>query len=622
MTRLFSTLFLACTLFLLNAQTIIWEEQFDGGIPETWTIGPGNPEGAVWQWSASGKADSALLAEPTQALLWNDKGPIESPSVANGAAMYNSDVYDTGGTAFGAGPFPGQHSGSLTSPLIDLSDHSEVFLKFNQYAHANGAAVSTLLEISSDGGETWTDIPINPGVVLNSSTEPDDVQLIDVSDLAGGQENVQIRFTWNGRFYFWLLDDIQFIETPANNLALGSVVHYPPSNYAQPVSMIFTDTMSFFATISNLGSQDQNNVVLKAWIDNIEGETLFIDSTVVSEVAAGTTDLMVTLDSIYMPEWLNIENIYTVHYLVYSLDDPDGDIAAEDNSYSANFVVTESTFAQDDGNGLEGMGVDANWVIGNVYQLPVLEFIVGTQLEATSAIFSASRNSMDGPLEGEQVMVMLFKVKNEVLPDWSNFDLTSIGQDDDLQLLSLDTFMFPEGHQNFELVELELNALGGEGHPVLDIDTRYILAVSYEGSANNILHSVDTDISYDNRVSSMLYVDQWSLDGFGPDAAPLLRLNIDLVVNTDESSLPDRALQIFPNPATDKLTLNISTQSEKEGLLIIADTSGRVINYQMIEIADGQKEVELNVSQYAQGQYLVKLATKEGSLTKSFVVVK
>ncbi len=431
MIRLFSTLFFACTFILMNAQTIIWEEQFDGGIPDSWTIGPGNPEGAVWQWSASGKADSALLAVPTEALLWNDKEPIESPSVANGAAMYNSDVYDTGGTAFGAGPFPGQHSGSLTSPIIDLSDHPEVFLKFNQYAHANGAAVSTLLELSSDGGETWTDIPINPGVVLNSSTEPDDVQLIDVSDLAGGQESVQIRFTWNGRFYFWLIDDVQFIETPANNLALGSVVHYPPKSYAQPEMLIFYDSMSFFATISNLGSQDQSNVVLKAWIDDIGGETLFMDSTIISEIAAGTTDLMVDLDSVYVPEFLSIENIYTVHYLVYSLDNPDGDIAAEDNSYSANFVVTESTFAQEDGNGLEGMGADADWVIGNVYEMPPFYMIPEAHTEATSAVFSASRSSMDGSLEGEQVMVMLFKVKNEVLPDWSNFDLTSIGQDDD-----------------------------------------------------------------------------------------------------------------------------------------------------------------------------------------------
>lgn len=43
----------------LFSQNVIWEEQFDGGIPITWQIGPGAPEGAVWQWPSTGMADSA-----------------------------------------------------------------------------------------------------------------------------------------------------------------------------------------------------------------------------------------------------------------------------------------------------------------------------------------------------------------------------------------------------------------------------------------------------------------------------------------------------------------------------------------------------------------------------------
>ncbi|MCB0588777.1 MAG: hypothetical protein KDD06_26045, partial [Phaeodactylibacter sp.] len=75
--------------------TVIFEEQFDGGIPDTWEIGPGNPVGAVWQWSANGEADSALLdTVMTAAIFWGDRMAINSPSADNGAAMYNSDVYD------------------------------------------------------------------------------------------------------------------------------------------------------------------------------------------------------------------------------------------------------------------------------------------------------------------------------------------------------------------------------------------------------------------------------------------------------------------------------------------------------------------------------------------------
>ncbi len=621
MTRLI-LLFLSLTTFSFShaQQTIIWEEQFDGGIPETWTIGPGAPAGAIWQWSASGRADSAMLLEPTSALLWNDKGPIESPSMNNGAAMYNSDVYDTGGIGFGGGPFPGQHSGSLISPLVDLSEHADVFLKFNQYAHANGAAVSTLLALSTNGGSSWTDIPINGDIVLNNASAPDDVQLIDISDIAGGQDSVQIRFTWDGRFYFWLIDDVQFIETPANNLALGSNVHYPPSSYAQPESQISTDTLEFFADISNFGSQDQTNVVLKAWISNLGGDILFQDSTIVAELPAGTTDFSVSVNNVFIPQDLIVEEIYTVHYFVYSLDDPDSDISMDDNSYAANFTVTETIFAKEDGNGLEGVGQDADWMIGNVYEMSPNELIDG-QFQAASALFSASRNNLLGPLAGEQVSLMLFKVNPEVLPDWSNFDLTSIGQEDDLELISRDTFLFPEGYQNFELAEVSLNNLNGSGQPVLEPGARYILAAAYEGAANNILHSSDKDIAYD-QVSSIVFVDQWSLEGFGQKNAALLRLNLDLVLQTDDEELPDGALQLFPNPVRDKLNIQINTSSREEALLITADTSGRVLNYQVLENLDTANQLDLNVSGYSEGQYLIRLVTKNGSLTKFFVVVK
>lgn len=612
--------FFAFFLFSTSAQeTIIWEEQFDGGIPGTWIIGPGNPAGAVWQWSASGKADSALLSSPTQALLWGDKDPITSPSVDNGAAMYNSDVYDTGGIAFGAGPYPGQQSGSLTSPMVDLSEHPVVNLKFNQYAHANGAAVSTLLDISHDGGLTWTNIPINPEIVLNHATDPGDVQLLDVSDIAGGQDSVQVRFTWNGRFYFWLIDDVQFIETPANNLALGSEVLYPPSSYAQPESHITTDTMHFRSDISNLGSADQTNVVLKAWVEDLEGTVLFQDSTLVETLIAGETDLPVSINKFFVPEDLNPENTYFIRYLVYSLDDPEGDFAPTNNTYSAPFVVTESEFAKDDGLGIEGVRTDADWMFGNVYEMSTNELIDG-QFKAATASFSAAKILLDGPIAGEQVKLLLYKVSEQVLPDWSNFNLTSVGQGDDLELIAMDTFVFPSDYQNYALAEVELHNLSGEDQPILEAGTRYLLAIAYEGTANTILHGIDPDITYPQG-SSLVYVNQWSLEGFGPGNAAVLRMNIDIVLKTDEPQLADDAMRLFPNPVRDQLNIDLSFETPEKALLILADTSGRVMTYRSMEEV-GQKQVQLDVSRYPAGQYIIRLVAKNGTKTMLFTVVK
>jgi hypothetical protein len=106
--------------------------------------------------------DSALVNEENiAALFWGTNDPIDSPSAANGCAMYNSDVYDGGGITVGGGPYPGTHSGSLTSPSIDLTGQEAVTLVFHQYARANAPMVSTLVEVSNDSGETWTDFPFN-----------------------------------------------------------------------------------------------------------------------------------------------------------------------------------------------------------------------------------------------------------------------------------------------------------------------------------------------------------------------------------------------------------------------------------------------------------------------------
>lgn len=194
---------------------IFYEEQFAGGIPDEWETGPGSPEGAVWQWSASGEADSALVnGMPTPALYWEDRSPIASLSPENGCAMYNSDVYESGGIAEGEGPFPGDHSGSLTSPAINCTDYDNIVLTFRQYARARTSEASTLLEVSPDSGMTWIPFDINTDIIEDAETPNDDLVIVNITAVAANQPNVRLRFSWSGSYYFWLLDDVRLREFP------------------------------------------------------------------------------------------------------------------------------------------------------------------------------------------------------------------------------------------------------------------------------------------------------------------------------------------------------------------------------------------------------------------------
>ncbi|MEN0005520.1 MAG: hypothetical protein AAF798_15325, partial [Bacteroidota bacterium] len=144
MKRLFLLFSFVFSLAALQAQeelNVIYEEQFDGGIPADWDVMQATPAGAIWTWSDDGDAADLIVdGEVTGAGFYGTRGPIESPSVDNGCAMFNGDSYDNDGNGsdgLGLGPIPAGdvgYNGSLVSPTIDCSALPGVVLLFNQYA--------------------------------------------------------------------------------------------------------------------------------------------------------------------------------------------------------------------------------------------------------------------------------------------------------------------------------------------------------------------------------------------------------------------------------------------------------------------------------------------------------
>jgi hypothetical protein len=96
---------------------------------------------------------------------------------------------------------------------------------------------------------------------------------------------------------------------------------------------------------------------------------------------------------------------------------------------------------------------------------------------------------------------------------------------------------------------------------------------------------------------------------------------IELVSTTDESALPESVMTVFPNPAQDVLNLEVSFDNATDASITIADINGRVIK--MDDRSGLTKEVlTYQIPQLAAGTYLVRIATKEGTKTKKFVVAK
>jgi len=100
--------------------------------------------------------------------------------------------------------------------------------------------------------------------------------------------------------------------------------------------------------------------------------------------------------------------------------------------------------------------------------------------------------------------------------------------------------------------------------------------------------------------------DQWKLDGF-----PYLTGS---VTNTEELKAPTEKLNIYPNPANSKLTIEIKIPINTTTLSII-NTNGQ----EMIMQRTTDNKFTINISQLPHGVYFVKLLNVNGIQVSKFV---
>lgn len=156
-----------------------------------------NPGGLTWEHTGNGKADSSLF--------WGDREPIQSSSMGDGAACINLKGGDD--TVFPSQP----HRSYLESPIIDCSNTPIVWVQWYEYFRAF-VGTKTEVQISGNGGLTWDTIEVNKNLNSNVETSTGNFQQLDISKYAGGKGSVKMRFYIEGYHYFWIIDDVCFVN--------------------------------------------------------------------------------------------------------------------------------------------------------------------------------------------------------------------------------------------------------------------------------------------------------------------------------------------------------------------------------------------------------------------------
>jgi len=177
-----------------QSQNVIYSYTFDSNMDSWQSQSLAN--GGFWTWASNGEAD--------QGIYWNNRPPIDETS--NGALVYDGDDLvnsNVGDTSI-------NYMTAVVSPILDFGSYSEVFIKFNQYYRNYDS--NTFLEISTDLGISWSTIDLNTGVNSNVETSPNDYEIIDISQYVANETRVHVRFLIDGRYYFWILDDVYFYD--------------------------------------------------------------------------------------------------------------------------------------------------------------------------------------------------------------------------------------------------------------------------------------------------------------------------------------------------------------------------------------------------------------------------
>ena len=90
---------------------------------------------------------------------------------------------------------------------------------------------------------------------------------------------------------------------------------------------------------------------------------------------------------------------------------------------------------------------------------------------------------------------------------------------------------------------------------------------------------------------------------------------------TEDNLLVDSfTFSLYPNPAHQRVNLQISSSNQTDALITIYSVTGRQIQQESIEVSEGMNQRELNISALQTGIYIIQLSTEDKSIVQKLVI--
>ncbi len=619
-TNLFASIvFLSVLGLSAQAQNVLYEEQFDGGT-NGWTIDTIFNDGVdsmSWRWTDTGNPGPVMINP-------NPAPNLMSPTASNGAMVFNFEYMRYGGDINNvpANPPYGEFVGEIISPTIDMSDVSGPinisYYQVGRYLNAaDGYDLQCSISFSPDDGATWS-APINAFPDWEIRDVYNGEQQLPIPSNLGlqGSPTVKMKFTYSQDFYYWMIDDITIIERTEPDMRANMSFFAIAPNYATPKSQV--EEFGFLVDIENIGGTTEENVNVNVRVQNGEtGAVVYETDQPYGSITPDSLAENVPFGAFTPPAEAAT---YTTTYRVSS-DGTDNNPA--NNVISYDFVITDTLFAKEAGEGLAGIRgtADNSWTMGNVYYIPTGGYF------AKNATFGVS-NAAD--IAGQFMTIKLLKWEGDL-------DGDGMANESEYSLVTFNGYTF-DGTEDNQVITLPID-LDGKRIPLEEGGT-YIVTMEYTDIIDQFVFFLTTtnhdygamvfrtDSLGANRYGALLDVGNsgdLSTGNFqGGYYVPAVRLSIaDSDPTTSVTELAtENIVNIFPNPTADELNINLDLIENSEKLNVrIMDISGKVHFTQQYEDIQSTT-LEYDLRSYSSGSYIVYIETEDGIRSIPFAIQK
>ena len=549
--------------------------------------------------------------------------PIES---ANGFyAMVDSDAYggEEGGTE-------SEDSWLTMADAVDCSNLENVIVEFDTW-YRSWTDEKCWLVVSTDGTFP-TDLtslseedPANgiyeifPGISGDGGADLGDnptTQRINISEVAGGQSQVWVRFNWTGTWgYAWFIDRVCVAEQPADDieLAYGVVTHNGTGEeYGRVPTSQVGDGVTCGAGVYNFGVNSQSNVNVSMDVVNSLGYPTLSETFGENEMYEWDGTEYVDISgpvasdqNVYFEKEVEIDSsvpadTYTSTFTASSDGDSDGGDNFGNNNSVREFAFTDNLYSTD------GIDVYSNAAITRMgtgsftdatdgfMVMSYYDIAEGTNVAGATIMLDSYAYGSPLTVAGGELVVA---IRDTSLISSETFDPGSgVVESSDFYLVTQD-----DVDNGFITVPFS--------SPVYLAPDAYFISVEMYSNGNDTdIYILDDETIPQPFYMSMIYIPGDAVYSNGT-AAAIRMITGDSVGLEEEIS----GLNIYPNPSNG--IVNIELEGNHTFLVKVNDVLGKLVSEQNIN-----SNTTLDLQDLERGVYFVNISDTEHSTTTKVII--